>query len=173
MSLGAGGQFDQAGIPDTSLINSGAAGASGSTVRQPISRPTSPTFNRQPPFNRRPTFSPTSVSEDPFSRRPTPPVVVVEDIVFGRQPTPASGRPQFGTARPGGRLPPIQQPPRDRNDVLGLPDALPPTIQEEPRPPRRRPLRPSTGNGRPAGKEFCIYILQPFVLPIPCKVQIF
>ena len=169
MSLGAGGQFDQAaaGIPDTSLINSGAAGASGSTVRQPISRPTSPTFNRQPPFNRRPTFSPTSVSEDPFSRRPTPPVVVVEDIVFGRQPTPASGRPQFGTRRPGGRLPPIQQPPRDRNDVLGLPDALPPTIQEEPRPPRRRPLRPSTGNGRPTGKEFCSYILQPFVLPIP------
>ena len=150
MSLGAGGQFDQARIPDTSLINSGAAGASGSTVRQPISRPTSPAFNRQPPFNRRPTFSPTSVSEDPFSRRPTPPVVVVEDIVFGRQPTPASGRPQFGTRRPGGRLPPIQQPPRDRNEVLGLPNALPPTIQE-PVPPRRlRPLRP-----RPLGKEFC------------------
>ena len=55
---------------------------------------------------------------------------------------------------PGSRLPPIQQPPRDRNDVLGLPNALPPTIQEQPRP-QRRPLRPSTGNGRPLGKEFC------------------
>ena len=52
---------------------------------------------------------------------------------------------------PGSRLPPIQQPPRDRNDVVGLPNALPPTIQEEPRPPRRRPLRPSTGSGRPTG----------------------
>lgn len=59
-----------------------------------------------------------------FARRPTP-VPRGEEIVFGKP-----------------RLPPIQQPPRDRNDVIGLPGALPPRGSDIFRPPRR-PIRPT------------------------------
>ncbi len=52
----------------------------------------------------------------------------VEDIIFGAN-------------RPRKKLPPIQQPPR-RNDVIGIPDAIPLPGQDVFRP-QRRPIRPT------------------------------
>ena len=59
------------------------------------------------------------------------------------RPSPGSRRPppSSNSNNDRGRLPPIQQPPRDRNDVIGIPNAVPPTIQDNTRP-QRRPIRP-------------------------------